>query len=120
MLNREWDKRLPKDSGQRVILKLSKAEQARKDVRKLLVAGVAEKLQERAPGLISLHKAIFSVFFLGIFGDRFLDEPAEPALDDEGGEVEIIMLLLAESNGVLDGLQEGEGRPFAGAHTPNK
>ena len=94
--------RFDQNVGQRLILVSGESEQTAVNMGKLAVRELSEQLTEHPPGLAALHDAIFCVFLLGIFGSRLNDELAEPPLDDKGGEIKIIPLLFAESDGIVD------------------
>ena len=55
-----------------------------------------QKIQENPPGVPRLHRPIFGVLLLGIFRRRFQNDIAKPSLNQEGINIEIILLLLAE------------------------
>ena len=102
MLDGKRDVGFDENVGERLLLVTGEPEQTAVNVRKLFVRKFPEKIEERTPSLAVLHDAILGVLLLGIFRCRLDDELAEPALDDKSGEIEIVPLLFAESDGILD------------------
>jgi hypothetical protein len=94
-------------SGKRIFA-LGKAGEAIDDEVEFFVADAPEDGLEGAPGLAGLHRAVSGVGVGGVFGDGLDEEVANPELEFEGGQVEVVLVLLGEVESLLGGFDDGK------------
>jgi hypothetical protein len=77
-------------------------------VGELGIGQFAKVLTEEAPGGAGLEGAVAGVFLIGIFHDGFLVGLGEPALDVEDEDVEIVLLVFGQCDGLGHAFDKGQ------------
>src|SRR5262249_36657283 len=100
MLDGEGNEGAAKE-GCKWVCVLGEAEQTGENVAELLRAGRMEQPEETAPSLAGLERPLPGVLVLRILGRGADQEPAQPSLEHKSRQVEIVLPLIAQGEGVF-------------------